>query len=85
MTGYLFKRNDDEITNIAGVFTAVIFIVSLVLAPWPIQFGLLMFVVGSAGFDEALRCLTLRSNCFLFTDFKIIIKISKRLTQLKLL
>ncbi|MBE9249731.1 hypothetical protein IQ226_11265 [Dolichospermum sp. LEGE 00240] len=45
MTSYLFKRNDDEITNIAGVFTAVIFIVSLVLAPWPIQFGLLMFVV----------------------------------------
>ena len=45
MTGYLFRRNDDEITYIAGVFTAVIFIVSLVLAPWPIQFGLLMFVV----------------------------------------
>jgi hypothetical protein len=45
MTGYLFQRNDDEITNIAGVFTAVIFIVSLVLAPWPIQFGMLMFVL----------------------------------------
>ena len=45
MTGYLFKKHDDEITNIAGVFTAVIFIVSLVLAHWPIQFGLLMFVV----------------------------------------
>jgi hypothetical protein len=44
MTGYLFKRNDDEITNIAGVLTAVIFIVSLVLAPWQIQFGLLMLV-----------------------------------------
>ncbi len=45
ITGYLFKRNDDEITNIAGVLTAVIFIVSLVLSPWQIQFGLLMFVV----------------------------------------
>jgi hypothetical protein len=45
MTGYLFKRNDDEITNIAGVLTAVIFIVSLVLAPWQIQFGLLIFVL----------------------------------------
>ena len=45
MTGYLFKRNDDEITNIAGVFTAIIFIVSLVLAPWQFQFGLLIFVV----------------------------------------
>ncbi|MTJ13507.1 hypothetical protein FJR11_13095 [Anabaena sp. UHCC 0187] len=45
ITGYLFKRNDDEITNIAGVLTAVIFIVSLVLAPWQIQFGMLMFVV----------------------------------------
>jgi hypothetical protein len=45
MTGYLFKKHDDEITNIAGVFTAVIFIVSLVLSPWQIQFGMLMFVV----------------------------------------
>ncbi|MBE9218852.1 hypothetical protein [Dolichospermum flos-aquae] len=45
ITGYLFQRNDDEITNIAGVFTAIIFIVSLVLAPWQFQFGLLMFVV----------------------------------------
>jgi hypothetical protein len=45
MTGYLFKRNDDEITNIAGVFTAIIFIVSLVLAPWQFQFSLLIFVV----------------------------------------
>ncbi len=44
MTGYLFKKNDDEITNIAGVLTAVIFIISLVLAPWQIQLGLLMFV-----------------------------------------
>ncbi|MEY3221421.1 MAG: hypothetical protein ACLBM1_16625 [Cuspidothrix sp.] len=45
IAGYLFKRNDDEITYIAGILTAVIFIVSLVLAPWQIQFGMLMFVV----------------------------------------
>lgn len=45
ITGYLFKRNDDEITYIAGILTAVIFIVSLVLAPWQIQFGMLIFVV----------------------------------------
>ena len=45
MTGYLFQRDGDEITNIAGVLTAVIFIVSLVLSPWQIQFGLLIFVV----------------------------------------
>jgi hypothetical protein len=45
MNCYLFKRNDDEITNIAGVFTAIIFIVSLVLAPWQFQFSLLIFVV----------------------------------------
>jgi hypothetical protein len=45
MTGYLFQRDGDEITNIAGVLTAVIFIVSLVLAPWQIQFGLLIFVI----------------------------------------
>jgi hypothetical protein len=45
MTGYLFQRDGDEITNIAGVLTAVIFIVSLVLSPWQIQFGLLIFVI----------------------------------------
>jgi hypothetical protein len=45
MTGYLFKRNDDEIAYIAGVFTAVVFIVSLILAPWEIQLGLLIFVL----------------------------------------
>jgi hypothetical protein len=45
MTGYLFQRDGDEITNIAGVLTAVIFIVSLVLAPWQIQFGMLIFVI----------------------------------------
>ncbi|OBQ34111.1 MAG: hypothetical protein AN487_18880 [Anabaena sp. CRKS33] len=45
MTSYLFKINDGEITNIVGVFTAIIFIVSLVLAPWQFQFGLLIFVV----------------------------------------
>ncbi len=45
ITGYLFKRNDDEITYIAGILTAVMFIVSLVLAPWQIQFGMLIFVV----------------------------------------
>jgi type IV secretory pathway TrbD component len=45
ITSYLFKRNDDEITYIAGILTAVIFIVTLVLAPWQIQFGMLMFVV----------------------------------------
>lgn len=45
MTSYLFKINDDEITNIVSVFTAIIFMVSLVLAPWQLQFGLLIFVV----------------------------------------
>lgn len=45
ITGYLFKRNDDEITYIAGILTAVIFIVSLVSAPWQIQFGMLVFVI----------------------------------------
>jgi len=45
MTGYLFQRDGDEITNIAGVLTAVIFIVSLVLAPWQIQLGMLIFVI----------------------------------------
>ena len=44
-TGYLFKKSSDEIAYIAGVFAAISFIFSLVLAPWQIQFGWLMIVL----------------------------------------
>ena len=43
-TGYLFKKSTDEIAYIAGVFAAISLILSLVLAPWQIQFGLLIIV-----------------------------------------
>ena len=44
-TGYLFKKSSDEIAYIAGVFGAISLIFSLVLAPWQIQFGLLIIVL----------------------------------------
>ncbi|MFN6517297.1 MAG: hypothetical protein RMY29_022710 [Nostoc sp. CreGUA01] len=43
-TGYLFKKSTDEIAYLAGVFAAISLILSLVLAPWQIQFGLLIIV-----------------------------------------
>ncbi|MEH2455592.1 hypothetical protein [Nostoc sp.] len=44
-TGYFFQKSTDEIAYLAGVFAAISFILSLVLAPWQIQFGLLMIVL----------------------------------------
>ncbi|MEH1889050.1 MAG: hypothetical protein V7K92_06105 [Nostoc sp.] len=44
-TGYFFKKSTDEIAYLAGVFAAISFILSLVLAPWQIQFGLLIIVL----------------------------------------
>lgn len=44
VTRYLLKRKNDEALNIAGVVTAIIFLLSLVFAPWQIQLGLLILV-----------------------------------------
>ncbi|MEH2291670.1 hypothetical protein [Nostoc sp.] len=44
-TGYLFKKSTDEIAYLAGVFAAISLIFTLVLAPWQIQFGLLIIVL----------------------------------------
>ncbi|MFN6464557.1 MAG: hypothetical protein RMZ41_022450 [Nostoc sp. DedVER02] len=44
-TGYLFKKSTDEIAYLAGVFAAISLILSLLLAPWQIQFGLLIIVL----------------------------------------
>ncbi|MDF5735579.1 MULTISPECIES: hypothetical protein [unclassified Nostoc] len=44
-TGYLFKKSTDEIAYLAGVFAAISLILTLVLAPWQIQFGLLIIVL----------------------------------------
>jgi predicted membrane protein len=43
--GYFFKKSSDEIAYIASVFAVISFIFSLVLAPWQIQFGLLIVVL----------------------------------------
>ncbi|MBD2388601.1 hypothetical protein [Cylindrospermum sp. FACHB-282] len=47
VTGYFFKKSNDEIAYIAGVFAAISFIISLVLAPWQIQFALLILILAS--------------------------------------
>jgi hypothetical protein len=47
-TSYLFKRSQDEIGYLAGVMTSIIFIISLVFAPWPIQLGMLVIVLVSS-------------------------------------
>ncbi|MFH7024966.1 MAG: DUF4278 domain-containing protein [Heteroscytonema crispum UTEX LB 1556] len=45
VTGYIFKKCKDEIAYLAGVFAIVSLIISLVLAPWQIQFLLLICVL----------------------------------------
>ena len=45
VTGYLFKKSSDEIAYLAGVFAAISLILSLILAPWQIQLGLLILVL----------------------------------------
>jgi hypothetical protein len=44
VTRYLLRSNNDEALNIAGVVTAIIFVLSLVFAPWQLQLGLLILV-----------------------------------------
>jgi hypothetical protein len=44
-TSYLFRKKSDEINYIAGVLTAVCFILSLILAPWQMQLGMLILIV----------------------------------------
>jgi type IV secretory pathway TrbD component len=44
-TGYLFQKSTDEIAYLAGMFAAISLILSLVLAPWQIQLGLLIIVL----------------------------------------
>ncbi|HLO85631.1 MAG TPA: hypothetical protein VK203_11595 [Nostocaceae cyanobacterium] len=44
-TTYLFKKKSDEVNYIAGVLMAICFILSLILAPWQMQLGILIFIV----------------------------------------
>ncbi|MBW4684418.1 MAG: hypothetical protein KME40_04820 [Komarekiella atlantica HA4396-MV6] len=45
VTGYLFKKRNDEIAYLADVFAVISLILSLVLAPWQIQLVLLIVVL----------------------------------------
>jgi predicted membrane protein len=45
ITGYFVKKSTDELAYIVGVFAAISLLVSLLLAPWQIQFVLLIFVL----------------------------------------
>ncbi len=47
ITGYLVRQSNDEIAYIAGVFAIISLVLSLVLAPWQIQFMLLVVVIAS--------------------------------------
>jgi hypothetical protein len=45
ITGYCLNKKNEEIAYIAGVFTAVSVILSLIIAPWQFQLGLLVLVL----------------------------------------
>jgi Domain of unknown function (DUF4278) len=47
VSGYIFQKSTDEIGYLAGVAAVISFIISLVLAPWEIQFLLLVVVLVS--------------------------------------
>ncbi|MBK1986122.1 hypothetical protein A0J48_000895 [Sphaerospermopsis aphanizomenoides BCCUSP55] len=53
ITGYFLNKKNDEIAYIAGVFTAVTLILSLIIAPWQLQLGLLVLVL--VGSNNLLR------------------------------
>ncbi|WP_066377171.1 MULTISPECIES: hypothetical protein [unclassified Anabaena] len=46
-TGYISKKCHDEIAYLVSIFTILSLILSLVLAPWPIQLVLLIAVLAS--------------------------------------
>jgi hypothetical protein len=45
ITSYFFNKKNDEIAYISGVLTAVTLILCLIVAPWQIQLGLLVFIL----------------------------------------
>lgn len=45
ITGYFWNKHNNEVAYIGGVVTAVTLILSLMVAPWQIQSGLLVFVL----------------------------------------
>ncbi|NET01504.1 MAG: hypothetical protein F6K61_13200 [Sphaerospermopsis sp. SIO1G1] len=53
ITGYFWNRHNNEVAYIAGIFTAITLILSLMLSSWQIQLGLLIFVLFFS--DQLLR------------------------------
>jgi membrane protein implicated in regulation of membrane protease activity len=47
ISGYIFQKSTDEIGYLAGVAAVISLVISLVLAPWEIQFLLLVVVLVS--------------------------------------
>jgi membrane protein implicated in regulation of membrane protease activity len=47
ISGYIFQKSTDEIGYLAGVAAVISFVMSLILAPWEIQFLLLVVVLVS--------------------------------------
>jgi Domain of unknown function (DUF4278) len=47
VSGYIFQKSTDEIGYLAGVAAVISFVISLILAPWEIQFLLLVVVLVS--------------------------------------
>ncbi len=47
VSGYIFQKSTDEIGYLAGVAAVISLIISLILAPWEIQFLLLVVVLVS--------------------------------------
>ena len=43
--GYIFKKSNDEIGYLVGIFALISIVLSLVLAPWQIQLLLLIFTL----------------------------------------
>ncbi|NJL60626.1 MAG: DUF4278 domain-containing protein [Methylacidiphilales bacterium] len=47
VSGYIFQKSTDEIGYLAGVAAVISLVISLILAPWEIQFLLLVVVLVS--------------------------------------
>lgn len=53
VTGYVAKKSQDDIAYIISIFTIISLILSLILAPWQLQFLLLLVVL--IGTNQLLR------------------------------
>jgi membrane protein implicated in regulation of membrane protease activity len=49
VTGYVYQKSADEMAYLSGVITALLLILSLILAPWQIQIVILIVAIFMAG------------------------------------